>query len=122
MGGMDFAGSINQLRFNMQVQPIFRAVSAKVRKLVERANLDLYEVDQVVYVGGSASLQSLDEELASLLSENVTSPFKAGTVVCGGIGDPTTILRGSAVQGSFLASLSSTDDKFLSSIAVNGLR
>jgi heat shock protein 1/8 len=107
--GVDFSGSINRLRFDMEVRSIYKAVVDKAREMVEGRGqgMDMHEIDEVVYLGGSTSLPGLDEELRAALADDVVSPFQAGgTVVGGGAGDPTTILaRGCAVQGALLGSL-----------------
>jgi len=106
--GLDYTGSINRLRFDMEVRQIYNKVYAKVKELVASAAMDLYDVDEIVYLGGSACLPGLDETLVEGFTENVITPFKAGTVVGGGPGDPTTILaRGCALQAQLLISLAS---------------
>lgn len=108
--GLDFTGSINRMRFDMEVRAVYNQVYDKVKELVEGAGLDLYDVDEVVYVGGSACLPGLDETLAQGFPETLSTPFTAGTVVGGGVGDPTTILaRGCALQAQLLASLGEED-------------
>ncbi|KAH8091341.1 actin-like ATPase domain-containing protein [Cristinia sonorae] len=110
--GLDYTGTINRLRFDMEVRTIYDHVFTKVQELVARAGLDLFDVDEIVYVGGSASLPGLDETLAGGFSETVVTPFTAGTVVGGGVGDPTTILaRGCALQASLLANLPETTEE-----------
>ena len=104
--GLDYTGSINRLRFDMEVRPVYDKVYAKVKELAERAEIDLYDIDEIVYIGGSASLPGLDETLSQGFTESIVTPFKAGTVVGGGVGDPTTILaRGCALQAHLLVSL-----------------
>lgn len=109
--GLDFNGTVNRLRFDMEVRSIYERVYTKVQELVHGAGLDLYDVDEIVYVGGSASLPGLDETLSRGFSESVVTPFTAGTVVGGGIGDPTTILsRGCVLQAKLLATLAESTD------------
>lgn len=104
--GLDFTGAINRLRFDMEMRTIYDTVFTKVKEVVAAAGLDLYEVDEIVYVGGSASLPGLDESLAQGFPETLVTPFTAGTVVGGGVGDPTTILaRGAVLQAKLLATL-----------------
>ncbi|KAI0344367.1 actin-like ATPase domain-containing protein [Trametopsis cervina] len=105
--GADYTGSINRLRFDIEMKSIYASVSAQAKQLVESAGLDLYDVDEIVYVGGSASLPGLDEHLSlSGFREDLVTPFSTGTVVGGGVGDPTTLLsRGCAVQAKLLAQL-----------------
>lgn len=105
--GADFTGNINRLRFDVEVRAVYADIGAQIHSLVEKAGLDLYDVDEIVYVGGSASLPGLDENLSLIgFREDVVTPFTSGTVVGGGIGDPTTILsRGCVVQAKLLAGL-----------------
>ena len=104
--GLDYTGSINRLRFDMEIRSIYDKVYAKVKELVASAEIDLFDVDEIVYIGGSACLPGLDETLTEGFTESVITPFKAGTVVGGGVGDPTTILaRGCALQAHLLFSL-----------------
>ena len=104
--GLDFTGTINRLRFVMEVRPIYDRVYAKVKEIAERAEIDLYDIDEIVYIGGSTSLPGLDEFLSQGFTDSVITPFKAGTVVGGGAGDPSTILaRGCALQAHLIVSL-----------------
>ena len=104
--GLDYTGSINRLRFDMEAAPIYAGVVARAGELLQRAGLDWVQVDEVVYAGGSACLPGLDSTLAVRLRENATTPFFTGTVAGGGTGDPTTILaRGAALQARMLAEI-----------------
>jgi len=48
----------------------------------------------------------VDESIADVFREDVRTPFKAGTVVGGGSGDPTTVLaRGCALQAELLTNI-----------------
>ncbi|THH30250.1 hypothetical protein EUX98_g3926 [Antrodiella citrinella] len=121
--GLDYTGTINRLRFDMEVRSIYEQVNTKVKELVSSAGLDLHEVDEIVYVGGSASLPGLDETLLLGFSESVVTPFTVGTVVGGGVGDPTTIVaRGCAIQALLLAALpeSSEEEREVKSAFANG--
>ncbi|OSD05568.1 actin-like ATPase domain-containing protein [Trametes coccinea BRFM310] len=110
--GLDFTATITRLRFDMEVRSIYDHVYAKVKELVSAAGLDLYDVDEIVYVGGSASLPGLDESLTLGFAESVVTPFKQGTVVGGGAGDPTTILsRGAALQAKILIQLGESTEE-----------
>ena len=106
--GMDFTGSVNRMRFDMIARPIYVAVSDAVLALLSSADIDAFDVDEIVYVGGTTCLPGLDEHLVLTAGfrENVDTPFTLGTVVGGGVGDPTTVLaRGCAVQAALIASI-----------------
>ncbi|KAH9846182.1 actin-like ATPase domain-containing protein [Lenzites betulinus] len=110
--GLDFTGTITRLRFDMEVRSVYDRVYAKVQEVVRAAGIDLYDVDEIVYAGGSASLPGLDETLAQGFAETVVTPFTQGTVVGGGIGDPTTILsRGAVLQALILVQLGEATDE-----------
>ncbi|KDQ51375.1 hypothetical protein JAAARDRAFT_41229 [Jaapia argillacea MUCL 33604] len=110
--GFDYTGTINRLRFDMEMKPIYEQIATKVRELVESASLDLYDVDEIVYVGGSASFPGLDDYLGQAFHEGIVTPFTTGTVIGGGVGDPTTILaRGCALQAKLLASIGTGEEE-----------
>lgn len=106
--GLDYTGSINRMRFDMVARPIYTAVADAVKALLASAAVDAHQVDEIVYVGGTSCLPGLDEHvsLAVGFREDVDTPFSLGTVVGGGVGDPTTVLaRGCAIQAELIASI-----------------
>ncbi|KAI0686473.1 Hsp70 protein-domain-containing protein [Cytidiella melzeri] len=111
--GADYTGSINRMRFDIEVREVYADVGKQVKNLVESAGLDLFDVDEIVYVGGSASLPGLDNHLAGIgFREDVVTPFSSGTVVGGGVGDPSTLLsRGCAAQAKLLSALGETTEE-----------
>ena len=112
--GLDFNGTINRLRFDMEMRAVYDRVVAKARELVESVGLDTLNVDEIVYVGGSTSLPGLDEALVvgGAFAEDVVTPFAAGTVVGGGVGDPTTMVsRGCALQARLVAALAEASEE-----------
>ena len=102
--GIDFTTTINRMRFDLLARPFYTTVAAAVGSLLggaQPAAVDATAVDEIVYVGGTASLPGLDEHVlvACGFKEEVEDAFKRGDVVGGGAGDPTTILsRGCAYQ------------------------
>lgn len=119
--GVDYTGSINRMRFDMEVRSVYNAVLEQARKLAAEATLDLHEVDEIVYIGGSACLPGLDETLAPAFREDVRSPFQAGSVQ-GGPGDPTTLLaRGCVHQAMLLAWINDAPAEHKSTEKLDGL-
>ena len=110
--GMDFTSSINRMRFDLLVRPIYTSISSAVSSLLADLNIDAVQVDEIVYLGGTASLPGLDEHLTLSFASNVITPFSSGTVTGGGVGDPSTVLaRGCAVQGALIHSLLTSGDE-----------
>ncbi|KAF9028670.1 actin-like ATPase domain-containing protein [Hymenopellis radicata] len=109
--GYDYTGSVNRLRFDMLARPVYTAVASAVTNLLGSLKMDAYEIDEIVYVGGTSCLPGLDEHLVAGFSETVSTPFSMGTVVGGGIGDPTTLLaRGCAIQAAMIAQIPHDED------------
>ena len=110
--GVDYTGSINRMRFDMVVNPVYIAAAAAVSALLADAGVDAHNVDEIVYVGGTTCLPGLDECicLSGGFREEIETPFSRGTVVGGGIGDPTTILaRGAAFQAALISSIDDSE-------------
>ena len=81
--GLDFTGTINRLRFDMEARSIYSAVQASIEALLKEAGRDWLHIDEIVYVGGSACLPGLDTALAAHYPEDVVTPFSTGTVIGG---------------------------------------
>ncbi|EAU87115.1 dnaK-type molecular chaperone bipA [Coprinopsis cinerea okayama7 len=111
--GLDYTGSINRMRFDMVASPVYGAIADAVISLLSDAGVDAHEVDEIVYVGGTASLPGLDEHiiLSGGFNEDVQTPFARGTVTGGGVGDPTTVLaRGCAIQAALINDLPQNEE------------
>ncbi|CAG7854783.1 SubName: Full=Related to SSZ1-regulator protein involved in pleiotropic drug resistance {ECO:0000313/EMBL:CCA73223.1} [Serendipita indica DSM 11827] len=99
--GLDFSGTINRLRFDIEMKPIYTAVSTEVKKLLESANLDPVLLDEVILVGGTALLPGLSTQLSTVLEES--TEIRADI-------DPSQVLsRGAAVQAGLLFNLGPND-------------
>ena len=107
--GYDLSGTINRMRFDMEAREVYTKIANSAKKLVADAGLDLYDVDEIVYAGGTGCLPGLDETVLSVgfNEETVVTPFSAGTAVGGGASDPTMILaKGAVLQAKLLAEIS----------------
>lgn len=99
--GMDFSGSINPIRFDVEIGSIYNKITTAIRSLLESASLDAVQIDEVLLVGGSTLLPGLTSKLSTI--------FEESTQIRSDI-DPSQVLsRGAAVQAGILASLSPDD-------------
>ncbi|PFH46694.1 hypothetical protein AMATHDRAFT_7507 [Amanita thiersii Skay4041] len=108
--GLDFTSTINRLRFDLLARPFYSSISSAILDLLSSTSppTDPTSVDEIVYVGGTASLPGLDEHILTSCGfrEDIDSPFARGVVVGGGVGDPTTVLaRGCALQATLLSDI-----------------
>ncbi|KAM6495284.1 Hsp70 domain containing protein [Amanita muscaria] len=115
--GIDFTSTINRLRFDLLARPFYAALSTAVQELLsstQQTATDPITIDEIVYVGGTASLPGLDEHLSvsSGFREDAETAFKRGEVVGGGVGDPTTILsRGCTYQALLVSELAEDQER-----------
>lgn len=99
--GMDFSGSINRIRFDVEMGTIYNTIITAIKSLLESVSLDAVQVDEVLLVGGSALLPGLTSSLSIIFEESVE--IRSGI-------DPSQVLsRGAATQAGILVSLSPDD-------------
>ena len=111
--GYDLSGTINRMRFDMEAREVYSKIAESAKKLVADAALDLWDVDEIVYAGGTGCLPGLDEAVlnAGFNLDTVTTPFSVGAAVGGGASDPTTILaKGAVIQAKLLAEIAGDHD------------
>lgn len=112
--GVDYTGSINRMRFDILASPVYASVAKEALSLITSTSLDAHDIDEIVYIGGTASLPGLDERLQTMIGfhSDVETSFARGTVVGGGVGDPTTVIaRGCAMQAVLLDSIGGTPEE-----------
>ena len=106
--GYDLSGTINRMRFDIEAREVYNKIADSVNKLITDAGLDLYDIDEIVYAGGTGCLPGLDGAILGIgFNEgSVVTPFSSGTAVGGGASDPTTILaKGALLQAKLLAEI-----------------
>ena len=111
--GYDLSGTINRMRFDMEAREVYTKIADSAKKLVADAGLDLYDIDEIIYAGGTGCLPGLDDTVLGIgfNEDTVTTPFSGGTAVGGGASDPTTILaKGAVLQAKLLAEIAGDQD------------
>jgi molecular chaperone DnaK (HSP70) len=99
--GLDFSGTINRIRFDMEVKAIYATVTSAVKHLLHSADIDSVMLDDVILVGSTAILPGLKSQLETTLAE--TTEIRSEI-------DPSQVLsRGAAIQAGLLASISPND-------------
>lgn len=95
--GLDFHGTINRMRFEIMANKVFSKVLDVVRQVLDKAQLDASEVDEVLLVGGSARIPKLAIKMREIFTSDDTvvraTELEADEVVA----------RGCALQGNLLA-------------------
>jgi heat shock protein 1/8 len=59
--GLDYAGTVNRMRFDMEAKPVYAKVVQAITALLEGASFDAHQIDTVVFVGGAGCLPGLQD-------------------------------------------------------------
>ncbi|KKA31211.1 hypothetical protein TD95_000820 [Thielaviopsis punctulata] len=98
--GIDFASTINRLRFEMLGRKVFDGFSRLVEGVVTKAGLDVLDVDEVIMSGGTSHIPRIANNMASLFPEStaIQAPATEPTAV-----NPSELqARGAALQASLI--------------------
>lgn len=68
--GYDLTGTINRLRFDLEMRPIYSTIVEQINVLLKESGLDHIQIDELVFVGGSAALPGLREAIQLIFPEN----------------------------------------------------
>jgi molecular chaperone DnaK (HSP70) len=105
--GIDFASTINRLRYETIARKIFDGFSRLVEGVIKKANLDILEVDEVILSGGTSHTPRIASNFRSIFSPNTTilAPSTTATAI-----NPSELqARGAALQASLIQEYESED-------------
>merc|ERR1719238_2336262 len=94
MEGVDFSESLTRARFEELNNDLFKKTLGPVQKVMEDADMDKSEVDEIVLVGGSTRIPKVQ----SLLKE-----YFGGKEPSKGVNPDEAVAYGAAVQGGILS-------------------
>ncbi|KAF7308684.1 Sorting nexin-41 [Mycena chlorophos] len=111
--GNDYTATIARMRFDLLAAPVYNTISSEIKSLLESIPLDSHDIDEVVYVGGTACLPGLDSHLLNSVGfpETVKTCFSNLTMGSGAVGDPTGVLSvGCALQAALLLEIQNSPE------------
>lgn len=71
--GMDFHTSMNRMKYELIIMQTVNKMAALVKDTVQKADLDLLEIDSVVLTGGSSFTPKLNNAISYLFDEDITT-------------------------------------------------
>jgi heat shock protein 1/8 len=101
--GVDFSGTINRLRFDVLLAPIYATVIKEIAIALECAGVAKEQVDEVLLVGGSSGLSGLSDQLETYFGE------RSNVAIRSDLDGSQLIAKGAALQAKLVAALSTTD-------------
>jgi len=105
--GIDFTSSINRSRYDILAGKVFASFTRLVESAVQKAGLDLLDIDEILLSGGTAHTPRIASSLQSHFPEstNIISPSTTSTAI-----NPSELAaRGAAIQASLIQDFETED-------------
>lgn len=105
--GIDFASTINRLRYEMIARSVFEGINRLVEGGVKKAGLDVLDVDEVIMSGGTSHTPRIAANMAFIFPESTTilAPSTTATAI-----NPSELAaRGAALQASLIQEFDNED-------------
>ncbi|KAK1833100.1 putative ribosome-associated complex subunit SSZ1 [Podospora conica] len=105
--GIDFASTINRLRYEMIARGVFEGITRLVSSVIKKAGLDVLDIDEVILSGGTSHTPRIASNLAAIFPATtaIQSPSTSTTAV-----NPSELqARGAALQASLIAMYDAED-------------
>lgn len=105
--GIDFSLTVNRTRFELLANKVFMSFTRLIESAVQKADLDILDVDEILLSGGSAHVPKI--------ASNLQSHFPESTVVIAPSTSPSAVnpseltARGAAMQASLIAEFERAD-------------
>ncbi|KAG8939115.1 Hsp70 protein that interacts with Zuo1p [Tulasnella sp. 419] len=107
--GYDFSGTITRLRFDLLVNKVYKQVADKVREVLQKSDVDVTLLDEILLVGATASLGGLAAEIQSAVQDETVTRIRQDLETF------EVLAKGAALQARLLAS--TEDEKVLKAMA-----
>jgi len=98
--GIDFASTINRLRYETIARKIFDGFNRLIEGVVKKAGLDVLDIDEVILSGGTSHTPKIASNMRSIFPESTTifAPSTLPTAI-----NPSELqARGAALQASLV--------------------
>jgi molecular chaperone DnaK (HSP70) len=105
--GVDFASTINRLRYETIAQKVFGGFNRLVEGVVKKAGLDVLDIDEVILSGGTSHTPKIASNFRSIFSATTTilAPSTTPTAI-----NPSELqARGAALQASLIQEYEAED-------------
>ena len=105
--GIDFSMSINRTRFELLGSKIFSGFTRLITHAVEKAGLDVLDIDEIILSGGSSHTPKIARSLQTVFpqSTNILAPTTSPSAL-----NPSELaVRGAAIQASLVQEFETED-------------
>ncbi|EGD98849.1 chaperone dnaK [Trichophyton tonsurans CBS 112818] len=105
--GIDFTSNVNRLRYELLSGKVFGSFTDLIKQAVQKAELDLLDIDEVILCGGTSHTPKIARLVQSLFPETtkVLAPATSPTAI-----HPSDVgVRGAAIQASLIEEFEMAD-------------
>ena len=105
--GIDFTLSVNRTRFELLANKVFMSLTRLIESAVQKADLDLLDIDSILLSGGSAHVPKIASNMQAHFPETTTviAPSTLATAV-----NPSELTaRGAAIQAQLISVFERSD-------------
>lgn len=105
--GIDFTLSVNRSRFELLANKVLASFTRLIESVVQKAELDVLDIDTVLISGGTAHVPKVASNLQSRFPESTTviAPSTSATAI-----NPSELTaRGAAIQASLISGFEQSD-------------
>ncbi|KXL50515.1 MAG: hypothetical protein FE78DRAFT_137732 [Acidomyces sp. 'richmondensis'] len=105
--GLDFSLSVNRTRFELLANKVFAAFTRLITSVVQKADLDLLDIDNILLSGGTSHVPKIASNLQNGFPEstNIIAPSTSASAV-----NPSELTaRGAAIQASLVSAFETTE-------------
>ncbi|PPJ50568.1 hypothetical protein CBER1_06294 [Cercospora berteroae] len=107
--GIDFTLTVNRTRFELLANKIFASFTRLVQGAVQKADLDILDVDQILLSGGTSHIPKIASNLQSAFPE--TTVVVAPSTTPSAVNPSELTARGAAIQASLISEFEPADVK-----------
>ncbi|KAK3365184.1 HSP70-domain-containing protein [Lasiosphaeria ovina] len=105
--GIDFASTINRLRYETIARNVFEGFNRLVESVVKKAGLDILDLDEVILSGGTSHTPRIATNLGFIFPSSTTILAPATTPIA--INPSELLARGAALQASLIQEYEAED-------------
>lgn len=105
--GNDFSLSVNRTRYELLASKVFASFTRLIESAVQKANLDVLDVDEILLAGGTAHTPKIAHNLGATFPETTTIIAPATTPSA--LNPSELAARGAAIQASLVAEFEKED-------------
>ncbi|KAF2709826.1 chaperone protein dnaK [Pleomassaria siparia CBS 279.74] len=98
--GVDFVATINRSRYEILASKIFSAFARLLVQTVEKVNLDVLDISEIILAGGNSNSPKVSSAVANLFPQStvILAPSTSATAI-----NPSELpVRGAAIQASLI--------------------